>query len=558
MTYEQGIISSGRNKIASRFRNGNIALFAFTSAAMAIAIFWAVQDMTSQVSAGYAKLHAMNAVKTFNSYTNKDIGIIANAARSQVIRDWFADEEHPRKKEDAHAVMVNVVSSLHGTSLYIGIQKTLSEYSIEAELPLDDMKPHATLDPSNPKDVWYFALAGTDKDSVLKVDVDKKLSQNHVWLNHKVLSPAGDLLGAFTAGVPLSWAAEQVFSEFQDSKVRGAVIDGQGIIMMDSTRLGKGDLLQNTPAIPIQDISSDPAFLAALKSHLADAGKQFTQQPTTTVIALPSKRHGYATIAPIESTDWAVVTLYEPFSLFDPTKLLPFAVIMAALLVAFAVASGILSYRLIFRPLGQLILSLSRLRSTEEHIYGLERDDEFGILSSVIHRLLNEAYHDPLTGLYNRRTMEKEMQRIMGILSRSSGILSVLMIDVDCFKKYNDTYGHDAGDMCLKAVASVLAANAARTDDLIVRYGGEEFVVILPNTDKDGACAIAQKLLEAVWERNMPHRTNVAADRVTFSIGAATGALHHAQSQDTYLRKADEALYASKETGRNKYTWIPV
>jgi diguanylate cyclase (GGDEF)-like protein len=294
-----------------------------------------------------------------------------------------------------------------------------------------------------------------------------------------------------------------------------------------------------------------------VENHLSDTHDSL-QSGCFTVIPLASNRFGYATITHIESTGWAVVTLYEPFSLFSPTILLPFGAIIAVLLVAFAIASSILSYRLIFRPFGQLILNLSRLRSTEEHIYGLERNDEFGILSNVIYRLLNEAHHDPLTGLYNRRTMEKEMQRIMGILSRSNSMLSVLMIDVDHFKKYNDTYGHDAGDMCLKAVASVLATSTTRTDDLIVRYGGEEFAVILPNTGKDGACSIAHKLLEAMWERNMPHRANTAADRVTFSIGATTGTLNHTQGQDDYFRKADEALYASKETGRNKYTWLPM
>ena len=553
----EDITSQARNKTAFRFRNGNIAIFALASAAMALAIFWAVQDMTGQISADYARLHAINTERNLSIYTHQDIGFIANAARSSTIRDWFADENDPHKRREAHALMMNVISSLHGSSLYIGIQKTNAEYSVEAGCALDDMQPHARLDPANPEDVWYFDLMSSDRDYVLNVDTDKKLHQKRVWLNHKVVSPTGELLGAFTAGVPLTWAAEKIFSGYQDATVRTVIMDGKGIITMDSALLGEGELILNAPPTPIQTISSDPAFLASMENHLSDTHDRL-QSGCFEVIQLTSNRHGYATIAHIESTDWAVVTLYEPFSLFDPTKLLPFAAIMAALLAAFAIASSILSYRLIFRPLGQLILNLSRLRSAEESIYGLERDDEFGILSNTIHRLLHEAHRDALTGLHNRRSLEREMQRIMGILARSGGMLSVIMADVDCFKGYNDTYGHDAGDVCLKAVASVLEENAGRTDDLAARYGGEEFAVILPNTDKDGAGIIAQRMLDAVRALKMPHSANVAADHVTFSLGVATGIVNRTQSLNGYLRKADEALYASKHTGRNKYTWLPM
>jgi diguanylate cyclase (GGDEF)-like protein len=554
----EDIAARGRQKIAFRFRNGNIAIFALASAAMVIAMFWAIRDMTGHVSADYARLYAINTEKNLSIYTHHDIGFIANAARSSAIRDWLADAKDPQKRKNAHALMMGIVSSLYGSSLYIGIQKTLSEYSIEAACALNDMQPHARLDPSNPDDAWYFDLMAAGRDYVLNVDTDKKLHKKRVWLNHKVVSPDGELLGAFTAGVPLAWAAEKIFSGYQeDTTVRTVIMDGKGTVMMDSSLLGKGDLLLNAPEVPIQKISSDPAFLAAMENHLSDTHDRL-KSGCFEVISLASHSLGYATIAHIDSTDWAVVTLYEPFSLFDPKKLLPFGAIMAALLAAFAAASSILSYRLIFRPLGQLIFNLTHLKSAEERIYGLERDDEFGILSNVIHRLLNEAHHEALTGVHNRRSLEREMQRIMGTLSRANGMLSVIMADVDCFKGYNDTYGHAAGDVCLKAVASVLATTAGRTDDLVARYGGEEFAVILPNTDKDGACAIAQRMLEVIRALRMPHSASLAADHVTFSLGVATGIVNRTQSQNAYLRKADEALYASKQTGRNKHTWLPV
>ena len=171
--------------------------------------------------------------------------------------------------------------------------------------------------------------------------------------------------------------------------------------------------------------------------------------------------------------------------------------------------------------------------------------------------LTDKIHYDTLTGIYNRRFLEESLKRSILSLSRSGGLLSVLMIDVDFFKKYNDTYGHPMGDKCLKSLAEALAKGVRRADDFVARYGGEEFVAVLPNTNESGAVVVASKLLESIRELNIPHEESDVADHVTISVGITTDDANHTQNAEEYIKQADKALYLSKKDGRNRYTSLP-
>jgi diguanylate cyclase (GGDEF)-like protein len=170
--------------------------------------------------------------------------------------------------------------------------------------------------------------------------------------------------------------------------------------------------------------------------------------------------------------------------------------------------------------------------------------------------LTDKVYYDALTGIYNRRYLEDNLQRIIKSIARTGGFLSLLMIDIDYFKKYNDTYGHNEGDACLKSVANVIAESVLRPDDIAARYGGEEFTVILSYTDETGARYIAGKILENTRARNIPHENSEAANHVTVSIGITTGRANSRQTGVDYIKRADTALYQSKQNGRNRYTYL--
>jgi diguanylate cyclase (GGDEF)-like protein/hemerythrin-like metal-binding protein len=166
-------------------------------------------------------------------------------------------------------------------------------------------------------------------------------------------------------------------------------------------------------------------------------------------------------------------------------------------------------------------------------------------------QLHEQANRDPLTGLYNRRFLDTTLARELARCSREGKPLSMLMIDVDYFKRYNDHYGHQAGDECLKSVARSLQTCARRASDLAARYGGEEFSIVLADTDAAIAVHLAEEVRQAIESLNMPHEMS-RAGRLTISVGVATMASHASRDMDALLRAADEALYRAKHSGRNQ------
>lgn len=167
-------------------------------------------------------------------------------------------------------------------------------------------------------------------------------------------------------------------------------------------------------------------------------------------------------------------------------------------------------------------------------------------------RLEVHALQDALTGLANRRRFDQAMEAEWKRNLREGGCLGLLLIDVDCFKLYNDALGHPAGDECLRLIAAAVSGAVRRPGDLAARYGGEEFAVILPKTDLQGAAYVGELVAEAVRSLRIPHPMSAAAV-VTVSIGAASDELDRENMlvADDLVQKADSALYDAKKCGRN-------
>lgn len=159
---------------------------------------------------------------------------------------------------------------------------------------------------------------------------------------------------------------------------------------------------------------------------------------------------------------------------------------------------------------------------------------------------------DCLTGLGNRRYFDETLEKEFSRLKRSGAKLSLIMIDIDYFKKYNDTYGHIAGDRCLEMIAKKLKTIIQRKSDTVVRYGGEEFIVILPETDKNGAKILGEKLRKEIEELAIPNTASDISKYVTISLGVVTVTPSKLASQEEALRFVDETLYSAKERGRNR------
>jgi diguanylate cyclase (GGDEF)-like protein len=157
---------------------------------------------------------------------------------------------------------------------------------------------------------------------------------------------------------------------------------------------------------------------------------------------------------------------------------------------------------------------------------------------------------DGLTGIANRRCFDQSLRNELEHASRDGYPLSLLLVDIDHFKRYNDTYGHPAGDECLKRVAEVLSSQV-RTYDLAARYGGEEFVVILPHQTLHGAAAVAERIRHAV-EQSVSVEPMMRGESVTVSIGVAAWLPADVMSPELLVAQADAALYLAKDGGRNR------
>ena len=163
--------------------------------------------------------------------------------------------------------------------------------------------------------------------------------------------------------------------------------------------------------------------------------------------------------------------------------------------------------------------------------------------------LRDMVFLDGLTGVYNRRYFDQQLELEWARATRHASPLSLLILDVDSFKRYNDHYGHQAGDQCLREIGTLLKTSLKRTTDIVARYGGEEFVCLLPETPHEQALHLASNIEQRVRLHAMPHEASDVSPVVTVSIGVATSAAPQGQARDL-LVLADQQLYRAKGEGR--------
>jgi len=205
-------------------------------------------------------------------------------------------------------------------------------------------------------------------------------------------------------------------------------------------------------------------------------------------------------------------------------------------------------------------LERKRLRDKEEYnrqqleAAFKQLEEAYQELEKVKNQLEMMSRRDGLTGIANRSFFEETLDREWKISARNGEVFSVVMLDIDFFKQYNDTYGHLAGDECLRQVAQTAAQNVLRPRDLVARFGGEEFAVILPDTPLEGALNIAERLRQAILNLKIPHANSQVAlpePIVTISLGVASMRASADTSPSEVLAQADKALYLAKSQGRN-------
>lgn len=194
------------------------------------------------------------------------------------------------------------------------------------------------------------------------------------------------------------------------------------------------------------------------------------------------------------------------------------------------------------------VYSYENIRTESEDII-LSKNKELDTLNMELHHLSN---HDSLTGIYNRRFITKSLEDEFNRFHRYKGIFSVMLIDIDNFKSINDTSGHQTGDIILKKVAGIILEYHLRDVDIFARYGGDEFLIILPNTDRKGSKIVGEKLCDTVRNENFIDETTRERIPVSLSIGIST--VDKGKDQNDLLLEADLALYKSKKDGKDMVT----
>ena len=205
----------------------------------------------------------------------------------------------------------------------------------------------------------------------------------------------------------------------------------------------------------------------------------------------------------------------------------------------------------LLKPVSQIVLgakirAMQRLVRMRGSLLAMTRK-----LDAANRELVRISSSDGLTGVSNRRFFDEEIALEWRRARRHSNSIAMLMCDVDFFKLFNDTYGHQAGDDCLRKVAKAISLNTERPSDIVARYGGEEFAVVLPETTIGGALMVAEKIRQAIRELNIPHESSPDG-RVTMSIGIASAAPGFDNPPDDLILAADKALYRAKREGRDR------
>jgi diguanylate cyclase (GGDEF)-like protein len=262
-----------------------------------------------------------------------------------------------------------------------------------------------------------------------------------------------------------------------------------------------------------------------------------------------------------------MVTLERPtlYSESDMDRLFRALAVGAAILIVQVLLVALWFRRRVFLPLTGLIAGIEAWDGLRLPDFGslAARNDEIGKLSrtfaqmsaeirSKTRALEEQAMKDGLTGLFNRRRFDETLQNEWDRHQRDQVSLALILADIDHFKSYNDTCGHPVGDDCLRRVAGVCGKVLRRPGDIPFRYGGEEFALILADTDSDGAAAVAESIRRGVEDLNIENRGSPSGGRITISLGVAVTGPGNRIVRDELLRNADRNLYIAKDTGRNR------
>jgi len=476
----------------------------------------------------------------FEAQINSEIAVVLKMTDSPIIRNYI---ENPQDTLLRRLALGELAAYRRAVSSNLSFWVS----NIDKKFYYNDEYAF-TLDTSNSDFYWYHKTLYETEKFNFNINYDDLGGEMTFWINAPIFNVERKPVGVLGTGIELSQLLSIIYENY-DSRAELYFFNKSGEIIgaRDMNIAGEKQniekklrnygfpIMENIKKLEANEVK---IFYVNHKGKIAISA--VPELDLYIAASIPQTLNEYRTL---------LVVLYAAMSLVIMLVFVMFNLFVIKLL----------------RPLQKMVEALSRVSTdwASPPSSLAERNDEVGVIAKCIceyldknRELTENVYHDTLTGVYSRRFLENNLERVIKSLSRSGGELSLLFIDIDNFKKYNDTYGHGEGDECLKAVAKTLAATLLRADDFVARYGGEEFVVVLPNTNEAGAKVVAESLLTNTLNQKIVHEKNDAVPFVSISIGITTSVVKHTQNGSDYIKKADEALYKSKQNGRNRYTFV--
>ena len=493
-------------------------------------IFIMGQMMSKNVSHELAKTVELERLRLVAS-VKSEIAIVLKMADSPLIKRYFTNPDDLALKQMVFEEIEAYSHSFENRFVFWINDKDKLFHTTSFE-------PY-TINPDNPDNYWYnMTLNNLEEKYNFNINYNPNLNVTNLWINASVINAEGKPIGILGTGINLSNFIDEIYRSYSGTSdlyffnINGEITGAKNI-----------DLASEKITIDNE--------LGSIGSEIL-ANSRFIKDDEIRTLDTKSKE-SVVVFGAIPDLEWYIAAIHN-FRIGDElrTGMTFLFIIMMTVILSIMIVINIFISRLL-EPLYHIVREIGRISND----WDIKQTDSFNEKDEIetLGEFLNMTVIDQLTRIYNRRFFDGNMKMLIKSLSRTGSKLSLLMIDIDFFKKYNDTYGHDMGDKCLRMVAAAISRCIIREEDFAARYGGEEFVVVLPNTDEKGVCVIADRILNRIHDCAIPHKSSDISDIITVSIGGTTGVVNHLQEESDFIKSADAAMYQSKQNGRNQYNF---
>ena len=567
-------IATVRNGLSLRNRFLIIFLLIFVGGATAGygVISWFSQDVVRTLSGWFAERNVLYEKSKVLQLMLREVVLAQKMASSPVLKAWVRNETDPQTRARAVAELEDYRVFFRSRSYFFAIASSGHYYFNDDAGGHDPRNPRYTLNRSIAKDGWFYETLRHVGDYQLNVDTDRHLQVTRVWIN-TVLRVEGKPAAVIGTGVDLTDFITSVIGNTQPGVTNllldrnGAIQAHQDVSKIDFASIAKESRNEQQSTIfeMLGDSRERGELTAAFEKLSAGTGDTRTLDLT-----IQGRRH-VAGVTYLPEIKWYLVTLTHPEAAESRHFVTAMAAVMICALALTLLLAGFAFDRMVLRRLAAFDDAARRIASGDYAVTVPASDrDELGRLArsfqgmarqvaahttelesqvaqrtQVLERL---AYADFLTGLLNRRGIIDRLEMERNRLARQHAKLGVIILDLDYFKRINDSHGHDAGDRALVHVANVIRG-VMRSYDVCARWGGEEFLVVVPGmTDRDLLLKTAEKLRSEIKAR--PFDAGTAEIVLTASVGCYLA--DPAESTDAMLKAADDALYRAKTEGRDR------